>query len=152
MLKRIGNGLIYDDFNDNLGALIGGIIGERIVDVNAKGLAKEKQAQADQASADKWNADNSVALADSAYGMKMDMSGIDTPNFAVGDYGELDTSSIETPSYDFRKPVDTSGFMSKLSGNLTNPDSFDFNRNVVSRDMFLNRNRNRLPNAFSKLS
>ena len=148
MMKRLANGLIYDDFNDNLGQLIGGIVGTRIMDTEANRLAKDKQNGIDTANAEQWNSDNSSALADSAFGMKNNLAGISGEflDQGTGDFIEKPF----TPTTD-AKAMDTSSFTNKFATNLADTNPISANTEAISKDLFMNRNRNRLTNAFSNL-
>ena len=148
MMKRLANGLIYDDFNDNLGQLIGGIVGTRIADVNAKGLAKDKQAEYDSTNAEQWNSDNASALADSNFDMKNNLAGVSGQFLDQGTGDFIEKPFIPTTN---AKAMDTSAFTNKFTTNLADTNPLAMNTEGVSRDLFMNRNRNRLPNSFSNL-
>lgn len=148
MMKRLANGLIYDDFNDNLGQLIGGIVGTRIADVNAKGLAKDKQAEYDSANAEQWNSDNASALADSNFDMKNNLAGVSGQFLDQGTGDFIEKPFTPTTN---AKAMDTSAFTNKFTTNLADTNPLAMNTEGVSRDLFMNRNRNRLPNSFSNL-
>ena len=148
MLSRLANGLIYDDFNDNLGQLIGGIVGTRIADTEANRLAKEKQNVIDSAKAEQWNADNASALGDSAFGMKNNLAGISGEFLDQGTGDFIEKPFTPTTN---AKTMDTSAFTNKFTTNLADTNPLAMNTEGVSRDLFMNRNRNRLPNSFSNL-
>lgn len=156
MIKRVGNGLLYDDTNDNIGHLLGSIIGERIVDTQAKALAKKQQEAYDAQQADAWNTEHASEIAESNNDKFMNLAGFGGYDTSIDDDGQLNVQQLPSDVSDYKDSATKSAFnvadfMNKFNLNASNA-GVGFNPQYNMRKIFQNRNNGRLPNAFSRLS